>query len=77
MRKVLNSAGRGPLDWLRIRVFKRLYHVMTEVDGMREHHKLLAARMLALVKEILKSRAVELVASKKLAQSASWSSRCV
>ncbi len=69
MRKLLNSAGGGPLGRLRSRVFKRLYHVMTEVGGMREHHKLLAVRMLAVVKEILKGIAVQLVAAKKLAHS--------
>jgi pyruvate,water dikinase len=69
MQKLLNTAGRGPLGRLRNRILKRLYHVMTEVGGMREHHKLLAVRMLAIVKEILKGTAIQLVAAKKLAQS--------
>ena len=68
MQKLLNTAGRGPLGWLRIRIFKRLYHAMTEVGGMREHHKFMVVRLLAVIKEILKSNAVQLTASRKLGQ---------
>lgn len=69
MQKLLNKAGHGPLGHLRIQIYKRLYHVMTEVGGMREHHKFLAVRVLGLVKEILKGIAVQLVEAKKLEQS--------
>ncbi len=69
MQKLLNTAGRGPFGRVRIRIFKRLYHTMTEVGGMREHHKLLVVRMFAVFKEILKGIAGQLVAAKKLAQS--------
>jgi pyruvate,water dikinase len=68
MQKLLHAAGRGPLGQLRIRIFKRLHYVMTEVGGMREHHKLLAVRMIALIKEVLKGLAPELVTAGKLAQ---------
>ena len=47
---------------------KRLYDVMTEVGGMREHHKFLAVRMLAVVKKRLQGTAGQLVAAGKLAQ---------
>ena len=40
---------------------KRLYDVMTEVGGMREHHKFLAVRMLAVVKKQLQGTAGQLV----------------
>ena len=69
MQKLINTAGRGPFGQLRIHIYKRLYYVMTEVGGMREHHKLLAVRMIALIKEVLKGLAPELVAAGKLVQS--------
>ena len=69
MQKLLHAAGRGPLGQLRTRIYKRLYYVMTEVGGMREHHKLLAVRMIALIKDVLKGLAPALVAEGKLAQS--------
>lgn len=69
MQKLLNLAGRGPFGWLRTRIFKRLYHAMTEVGGMREHHKFMVVRLLAVIKEILKSNAAQLTTAKKLGQS--------
>ncbi len=68
LKKLLEAAGHGSLGRLRIRIFKRLYYVMTEIGGMREHHKLLAVRMIALIKEVFKSLAPKLVAAGKLAQ---------
>jgi len=62
--KLLAAAGHG----LRARLIKRLYYAMTEVGGMREHHKFLAVRFLGVVKEILKGNAAELVSLGKLAQ---------
>lgn len=50
---LLQTAGRGPLGRLRTRLFRRLYHVVTEVGGMREHHKFLAVRALWEVKQVL------------------------
>ena len=61
-------AGRGPLGGLRLRLFRRLYHVMTEVGGMREHHKFLFVRVLWEVKQALKSAAELLAGQGKLAQ---------
>ncbi len=61
-------AGRGPLGWLRLRLFRRLYYVMTQVGGMREHHKFLAVRVLWEVKQALKSATELLVAQGKLTQ---------
>ena len=37
-------------------MINRLYHVMTEVGGMREHHKFMVVRLLAVIKEILKKQ---------------------
>ena len=61
------AAGTGLLGRLRLRLFKRLYHVLVEVGGMREHHKLMMVRLVGVVKEILKENAAELVANGKLA----------
>ncbi len=65
---LLAKAGRGPLGWARARLFSRLYHTMTEVGGMREHHKLLAVRILGVVKNALREMAGQLVAEGKLQQ---------
>ncbi len=51
--KLLRTAGRGPLDRLQVRLSRRLYHVVTEVGGMREHHKLAAIQALWEVKQVL------------------------
>ena len=67
MRKLRTKAGGGLLGRLRLHIFNRLYHALTEVGGMREHHKFLAVRMLAMIKEILKKVAGQLVAAGKLA----------
>lgn len=68
MQKLRNTAGAGPFGKIRIRIINRLYHVMTEVGGMREHHKFMVVRLLAVIKEILKSNALQLTAAKKLGQ---------
>jgi pyruvate,water dikinase len=68
-QKLLVSAGRGPLGWLRKRLFQRLYHTMTEVGGMREHHKFMAIRILDVIKEILKNYAIYLAQTEKLEHS--------
>jgi pyruvate,water dikinase len=49
-------------------LLKRLLHVMTEVGGLREHHKFLVIEVLALVKETMKRAADLLVAQGKLPQ---------
>ena len=58
--RLLERAGRGPLGALRRRVFRRLYRVMVEVGGMREHHKFVAVRTFAAVKEVVTKAAKEL-----------------
>ena len=67
MLKLANAAGAGMFGEIRVRIINRLYHAMTRVGGMREHHKFVAVRLLAVIKEILKRNAVQLVAAKKLA----------
>lgn len=64
--ELLDAAGKGILGKLRLRLFKRLYHVLVEAGGMREHHKFMMVRLVGVVKEILKENAAELVASGKL-----------
>ncbi|HEY52093.1 MAG TPA: phosphoenolpyruvate synthase [Caldilineae bacterium] len=67
-RKLLEGAGRGILGGLRVRLFKRLLHVLTAAGGLREHHKFLAIKVLALVKEVLKQTATQLTAQGKLSR---------
>jgi len=67
-QNLLRTAGRGPLGGLRRRLFRRLYHVATQVGGMREHHKFLAVRVLWEVKQVLKATAELLVSQGKLRQ---------
>ena len=62
------KAGTGFLGKARLRVINRLYHVMSETGGMREHHKFMMIRLLAVIKELIKSNASQLVAVKKLEQ---------
>ncbi|MCC9078936.1 phosphoenolpyruvate synthase [Litorilinea aerophila] len=65
--ELLSLAQRGLMGPLRVRLLKRLYHVLTTVGGMREHHKFLAVRFLWEVKQVLKENAACLVAEGKLA----------
>jgi rifampicin phosphotransferase len=65
--ELLTAARKGLLGRFRLRLFKRLYHVLIEVGGMREHHKLMMVRLVWVVKAIIKENAAELVASGKLA----------
>ncbi len=68
IQKLRNTAGVGPFGKLRLRLINRLYHAMTAVGGMREHHKFMVIRLLGVIKEILKSNAIQLTAAKKLEQ---------
>jgi phosphohistidine swiveling domain-containing protein len=68
IQKLRDTAGAGLFGKIRIRVINRLYHAMTEVGGMREHHKFMVIRLLAVIKEILKSNAIQLAEAKKLGQ---------
>ena len=67
--ELLAAAGNGLLGRFRLRLFKRLYHVLIEAGGMREHHKFMMVRLVWVVKVILKENAAELVANGKLAAS--------
>ena len=64
--ELLDVAGNGLLGRFRIRLFKRLYHVLLEAGGMREHHKFVMVRLLWVVKVPLIENAMELVAKGKL-----------
>jgi phosphohistidine swiveling domain-containing protein len=68
IQKLRADAGTGLFGKIRLRMINRLYHTMTEVGGMREHHKFMLIRLLAAIKEILKSNAMQLSAAKKLGQ---------
>lgn len=65
--ELLTAAGKGLLGKFRVRLCKRLYHVLIEAGGMREHHKFMVIRLLWVVKIIVKENAAELVATGKLA----------
>jgi pyruvate,water dikinase len=65
--ELLAAAGKGLLGRFRLRLCKRLYHVLIEAGGMREHHKFMLIRFLWMVKVILKENAAELVVNGKLA----------
>ena len=64
--KLLKKVGKSIFGGLRTRVFHRLYHVMTEVGGMREHHKFVTILSLWEVKKVLKSVASNLVAAGRI-----------
>ncbi len=63
MKNLVARGGNGIFGPLRVRLLKRLYYTMTEVGGMREHHKFLAVRVLGEVKEVLKDVAGQLMAA--------------
>ena len=68
IQKLRSLVGAGSFCKIRIRIIDRLYHAMTEVGGMREHHKFMIIRLIAVIKEILKRNAIHLAAAGKLAQ---------
>lgn len=68
MEKLRTNAGKGLMGRIRLRLLDRLYYTMTEVGGMREHHKFMVVRLLAVIKELLKKDAARLVAAGKLAR---------
>jgi pyruvate,water dikinase len=68
VHRLRTAAGRGFLGSIRVRLINRLYHTMTQVGGMREHHKFMVVRLLAVIKEILKGTADQLTAAGKLEQ---------
>jgi pyruvate,water dikinase len=68
LQRLCAAAGTGLLGAIRVRAIRRLYYTMTHVGGMREHHKFLVVRLLALIKETLKRNAQQLAASGKLDQ---------
>lgn len=64
--ELLETVGHGLFGKLRVWKIKRLYHVLTETGGMREHHKFVMIRLLWVVKQILKKNAQRLVQDGKL-----------
>ncbi|MDF1522420.1 MAG: PEP/pyruvate-binding domain-containing protein [Trueperaceae bacterium] len=60
--RLVAAARRGFAGPLRVRALRRLYRTMVEVGGMREHHKFLAVRVLALIREGVVDLAERLVA---------------
>lgn len=59
--RLVRAARRGLIGPLRLRVIRRLYRTMVEVGGMREHHKLAAVRVFAMVKDAVIELADRLV----------------
>ncbi len=64
--ELLKASGHGLLRSFRVRMFRRLYHVLTETGGMREHHKFLMVRYMWIMKQILQKNAVKLVSEGKI-----------
>ena len=52
-QQLLERARSGPAGAVRTRFLRRLYGVMVEIGGMREHHKFIAIRVLAHVKSVI------------------------
>ncbi len=64
--ELLLKASKGIRGRFRRRRYRRLYFVMTEVGGMREHHKFMMIRLISLVKKSLLRIGNSLVESGKL-----------
>ena len=64
--ELVKKAGHGPFGKLRAWKIKRLYHVLTETGGMREHHKFVMVRILWVVRQKLQKNARKLVSDGKL-----------
>lgn len=68
IERLRQNAKQGIFGWLRSRFVGRLIHVLYEASVLREHHKFMMVKTIVLVKEALKTRAIELTADKKLSQ---------
>ena len=66
IEKLIRKARKGIFGRLRVRIYKRLYKTMLNVGGLREHHKYLAMRIFAILKENLKEIARKLVDENKI-----------
>ncbi len=64
--ELLEKEGHGLFGKLRAWKIKRLYHVLTETGGMREHHKFVMVRILWVVRQVLKKNGQKLVLDGKL-----------
>ena len=60
--RLVAAARGGVLGPLRVRAIRRLYRTMMAVGGMREHHKFLAIRAFAAIREAVVEIAEALVA---------------
>ena len=70
VHKLMAGASRGIAGRMRAFLFKRLIRVAHECGVLREHHKFTFLRVMRIIKEKLKTTAVELTNSKKLASPA-------
>jgi pyruvate,water dikinase len=66
VERLVGVARRGLLGPLRVRAIRRLYRTMIDVGGMREHHKFLAVRVFAAMREAVLEIADALAAAKVL-----------
>ncbi|RMG22967.1 MAG: phosphoenolpyruvate synthase [Armatimonadetes bacterium] len=64
--KFTGYARKGFLGPLRLRLIRRLRHVMLEAGGLREHHKYVAIRVLWVVKRVLMELAARQVEAGRL-----------
>ncbi|MCF6334503.1 MAG: hypothetical protein L3J12_02015, partial [Spirochaetales bacterium] len=65
--ELVEKAGHGLFGKLRTWKIKRMYHVLSETGGMREHHKFVMIRILWVVRQNLQKNALKLVSDGKLA----------
>ena len=66
--QLIHKSKRGVSGWLRVRIVRRLLHVMSEASVLREHHKFLIIQIFGTIKETLKSMAVSLTENNILAK---------
>lgn len=67
VNKIIVGASQGIAGRLRVRLFKRLIHVIHECSVLREHHKFMFLQMMRIIKEMLTETAVILTNNQKLA----------
>ena len=66
VNRLLNQAKHGLFGRLRVRVLRRLIHVVHQGSVLREHHKFLIVQHFRTIKEIIKKVAVQLTDAQKL-----------
>lgn len=66
--QLISKSKGGIFGWFRVRVVRRLLHVINEASVLREHHKFLIIQIFRIVKENLKQIAIHLTENNTLAK---------